>query len=260
MERARIEQTSTRVGIRSLLDGALLVTQSLIDQRQVRIMNSTSNEVSISDADRTVVRQILITILSQLIACSSQIEITDELVDRFCCITFTINLSQSQFSSLQAFLGEQSENQALRVLMKSIEGEVTSSLIGSHEARITLQIPVRQTVVLVIDDNPSMVNLFRHYLTGHPYQIIDATDSNQAIELARKIKPQLIILDVMLPRQDGWEILQNLKNHPTTLKIPVLVYSVLELPDVAISLGADTYLKKTPSRIEFLRVLRQWSA
>ena len=105
-----------------------------------------------------------------------------------------------------------------------------------------------------------MINLFRRYLTGHPYQIIEAADSSQAIELARKIKPQLIILDVMLPRQDGWEVLQNLKNHPMTLKIPVLMCSVLELPDVAVSLGADAYLKKTPSRTEFLRVLRQWSA
>src|SRR5258707_1459255 len=74
VERARIEQTSTRVDIRNLLAGALLVTQSLVDQRQVRITNNTSSDVSISEADRTVVRQILIAILSQLITCSSQIE------------------------------------------------------------------------------------------------------------------------------------------------------------------------------------------
>src|SRR5262249_25686184 len=103
-------------------------------------------------------------------------------------------------------------------------------------------------------------NLFRRYLVGHPYHIIDAADSAQAIELARRTSPQLIILDVMLPRQDGWEVLQNLKNHPMTLNIPVLVCSVLELPDVAVSLGADAYLKKTPSRNEFLRVLEKWSA
>ncbi len=260
VERARIEHTSTRVDIRNLLDGALLVTQSLVDQRQVRITNNTSNDVSISDADRTVVRQILIAILSQLIACSSQIEITDALVDRFCCITFSIDLPQLQFSDLQAALGEQSEHDMLHVLVKSIEGKLASSLIGPHAVQVMLQIPLRQSMVLVIEDNPSMINLFRRYLTGHPYQLIEAADSSQAIELARKIKPQLIILDVMLPRQDGWEVLQNLKNHPVTLKIPVIVCSVLELPDVAVSLGADAYLKKTPSRTEFLRILRRWSA
>src|SRR5258706_851512 len=260
VERARIELTSARVGIRSLLDGALLVTQSLVDQRQVSITNDTSNDISIADSDRTIVRQILITILSQLIACSTRIEIADELVDRYCRITFTINLRQPQFSDLQAISGEQPEHETLRVLVKSIEGEVTSGLIGTHAAHVTLQIPLRQTIVLVIDDNPGMVNLFRRYLTGHPYHIIVTADSHQAIELARRIKPQLIILDVMLPQQDGWEILQNLKNHPTTLNIPVLVCSVLELPDVAVSLGANVYLKKTPSRIEFLRVLEQWSA
>jgi len=75
-----------------------------------------------------------------------------------------------------------------------------------------------------------MVNLFRRYLTDIPIILLILPDSHQAIELARRIKPQLIILDVMLPQQDGWEILQNLKNHPTTLNIPVLVCSVLNCP------------------------------
>lgn len=260
VERARIEFTSTRVGIRNLLDGALLVTQSLMAQRQVQITNNTSNEVSISDADRTIVRQILITILSQLILYSSQIEVTQALANRFCSIAFTVDLPRAHHADLKAALGVRSEQDTLQVLVKSIEGELTTTSLGTDTACVTVQIPLRQTVVLVVDDNPGMINLFRRYLAGQPYQIIDAADSSQAIEFARKIQPHLIVLDVMLPQQDGWEVLQNLKNHPTTLKIPVLVCSVLELPDVAVSLGADAYLKKTPSRTEFLTALEQWSA
>lgn len=260
VERSRIEDTATRMGIQSLLEGVLRVTQSLVDQRQVQIRNNTSNEVSISEADRTAVRQILITILSQLIACSSKIEITNRLIDRFCSITFTSHLPSSKFSDLQAFLGGQSEHETLHELVKTIEGQLTSDLSAPDVAEITLQIPLHQVIVLVIDDNPNMISLFRRYLNGHPYQIVEAADGNQAIELARSVKPQVIILDVMLPRQDGWEILQNLKNHPTTLKIPVLICSVLELSEVAVSLGADAYLKKTPNQIDLLHALRQWSA
>lgn len=257
VERSRVEQTTTRVGVQSLLDGVLLVTQSLVDQRQVHITNNTSNDVSISEADRTAVRQILITLLSHLITNSSRIEICSQLVNQFCCITFTSDLAQSKFPELQAFL---SGHETLQVLVKTIEGKLVSSVVGSDEIQLTLKIPLRQVVVLVVDDNPGMISLFRRYLNGYPYQIVDAADGNQAIELARSMKPQVIVLDVMLPGQDGWEILQNLKNHPATLNIPVLVCSVLELADVAVSLGADAYLKKTPSQGDFLHALRQWSA
>ncbi len=78
--------------------------------------------------------------------------------------------------------------------------------------------------------------------------------------MARALKPWLIILDVMLPTMDGWEALQNLKNHPDTHAIPVLVCSVLDTPDMALALGADGFLKKPPDQIEFLNTLARWKA
>ena len=59
--------------------------------------------------------------------------------------------------------------------------------------------------------------------------------------------------------KDGWQILQTYKSHPLTEHIPVLICSVLEMKDLAASLGADGYIKKPPSRDEFLAVLRQWT-
>ena len=68
-----------------------------------------------------------------------------------------------------------------------------------------------------------------------------------------------IILDIMLPGVDGWQILQKCKTHPETADIPVLICSVLDMQDVALSLGADAYIKKPPSREEFLSTLQAWA-
>ncbi len=260
VQRARTELTSTRIEIKSLIDGALYVTQSLIDQYQVRITNCTTNDISISDSDRTILRQILIVLFSQLMLKASDIKIESEVVDRYCQITFIVHRREAEAAGIQSIRDLQSGQETLGVLIENIEGKFSTEAIDNYELHLILEIPLRQVIVLVIDDNPHIVSLFRRYLTGQPFHLITTAEGSKAIELARRIQPQLIILDVMLPGQDGWEILQYLKNNPATLSIPILVCSVLDLPDVAISLGADAYLKKTPGQAEFLKALVQWSA
>ncbi len=82
---------------------------------------------------------------------------------------------------------------------------------------------------------------------------------SDAILIAQKTQLMCIILDIMLPEKDGWQILQSYKSHPLTEHIPVLICSVLEMKDLAMSLGADGYLKKPPTRDEFLSTLSQWA-
>ncbi len=69
--------------------------------------------------------------------------------------------------------------------------------------------------------------------------------------------PDLIILDVMMPTMDGWQVLRSLKQNPGTEKIPIIVCSVLKEPELAISLGARAYLKKPVDRLELLATLER---
>jgi CheY-like chemotaxis protein len=89
---------------------------------------------------------------------------------------------------------------------------------------------------------------------------LTARDGSQATRIAQETQPLLIILDVMLPEQDGWEILQTLKSHPETQRIPVLVCSVLNASELAISLGADGFLRKPPGESEFLAILEKYAS
>ena len=71
----------------------------------------------------------------------------------------------------------------------------------------TAQIPT----VLVVDDNAGLVELFQRYLAGHRLAVVGATSGREALALTAQVRPQLIILDVMMPHQDGWEVLQALR-------------------------------------------------
>jgi CheY-like chemotaxis protein len=93
-----------------------------------------------------------------------------------------------------------------------------------------------------------------------PYEIVSAYEADEGIRLAQNLGPSWIVLDIMLPHTDGWKMLQTLKSHPRTQAIPVLVCSVLDNPDLALSLGADVYLHKPPDRISFLEALGRWTA
>jgi CheY-like chemotaxis protein len=118
---------------------------------------------------------------------------------------------------------------------------------------------LKRRTILVVDDNPGMIDLLRRYLVGQPYQIVGVYEAKQAIQFARKSQPNVVLLDVMLPGQDGWEVLQNLKNHPTTRHIPVIICSVLDALEWAYSLGADGYLRKPPGQAAMLDELARWA-
>lgn len=82
--------------------------------------------------------------------------------------------------------------------------------------------------------------------------MIGAADVAQAFTLAAQRQPRAILLDVVIPGRDGWELLQDLKMASGTRNIPVGVCSVLHEPDIAISLGATSYLSKPISQNQLL--------
>lgn len=101
-----------------------------------------------------------------------------------------------------------------------------------------------QKIMLVIDDQEAVVNLFQRYLSQSDILIIGVSQPEQAIPLARHLQPVLITLDVMMPQMDGWELLQLIKLDEMLKKIPVIVCSAWDDPDLSRSLGAHGYLKK----------------
>jgi CheY-like chemotaxis protein len=114
---------------------------------------------------------------------------------------------------------------------------------GVYEA--ILSIPaVRLATVLVVDDNPDVAQLFRRYLAGADYRLVQARTPPTALKLAKELHPDVIILDVLMPSQDGWQILQNLRSEPGLSEVPVIICSILPERSLALSLGVADFLAK----------------
>jgi CheY-like chemotaxis protein len=107
--------------------------------------------------------------------------------------------------------------------------------------------------VLVIDDDPAAIEIVATYLARDGYAVHGVVDSRQALEQAHRIKPAAIILDVLMPHKDGWEILTELKADAELRGVPVILYTIVEEQKLGYYLGASAYLLKPVSEVE-LRV------
>ncbi len=113
--------------------------------------------------------------------------------------------------------------------------------------------------ILIIDDDPNVLLLLATRLKGHGYKVISATDGIQAITLALKEIPDLVILDLGLPAGDGFHVLERMRNLTGLTDIPVVVLSARDAAvnqKRALNAGAIAYLQKPPENREFLGVIK----
>ena len=146
--------------------------------------------------------------------------------------------------------------EALLVLAEAQGAKILSGMAnGSWRLRISLPTVEKQYTVALVEDNRDLIALFSRYLAKHGYRLIGILDSTTAYDRIAEVMPDVILLDVMMREVDGWELLQRLKAAPRLSQIPVAVCSVLDEPELAISLGADAYLRKPVRPTELLECL-----
>ncbi len=120
----------------------------------------------------------------------------------------------------------------------------------------TIKLPTSGEVsVLVVDDNPDSVHFYRRCTQGTRYRITHAPGGRRAIEAITSAPPDIIVLDILLPDMDGWEVLAELRSVTATQSIPVVICSIVKEEQLASTLGVVTYLPKPVRHSEFLRVL-----
>jgi signal transduction histidine kinase/CheY-like chemotaxis protein len=115
-------------------------------------------------------------------------------------------------------------------------------------------------VVVLVDDDRASLDLISAYLDGSPTRVLRARDGVEALELVRRVLPAAVVLDIRLPRLDGWQVLAELKADPATAAIPVVIASVVDDRSRGLALGADVYLLKPVSRDELVDALRRVGA
>jgi signal transduction histidine kinase/CheY-like chemotaxis protein len=111
-------------------------------------------------------------------------------------------------------------------------------------------------IVLAVDDDPGIIGLYRRYLEPHGYQVIGVTRSTEAITRAAELRPAAILLDVMMPNRDGWQVLAELKRSEVTSSIPVIMCTLASEPERAYDLGAAGYLSKPIIESDLVEALK----
>ena len=118
-------------------------------------------------------------------------------------------------------------------------------------------LPQGSNTILVIDDDRQVIKLYERYLSEHGYRVVSLTDPTQSVETAREVRPFAITLDIMMPRKDGWQVLQELKEDQFTRDIPVVICSIIENQNKGYSLGAVDYLTKPIMEEDLVRALNR---
>ena len=142
-------------------------------------------------------------------------------------------------------------------------------LLGKYSSRLTtessdccfthrLSLPARRSLhILMIDDNRDVADLFQRYVYGTEFQIEAIVDPEKIFPTCERFQPQIILLDIMIPKIDGWELLGRIRQHPRTQQVPIIVCSALPERDLALALSAAAYLHKPVGRADLLATLKQ---
>lgn len=107
--------------------------------------------------------------------------------------------------------------------------------------------------ILIADDNQQNRELLEAYLADEGHEILMAADGRETVDIAAEQQPDLILLDIMMPKLSGYEVCQRIRQEPRTSDIAVLVITALkEMGDIekAVAAGADDFLTKPVHRIE----------
>jgi two-component system, OmpR family, alkaline phosphatase synthesis response regulator PhoP len=123
---------------------------------------------------------------------------------------------------------------------------------GSKQASTSESVP-QTGRILIADDNTQNRELLEAYLADEGHEILMAADGRQTVDVATERQPDLILLDIMMPKLSGYEVCEKLKADARTKNIPILMVTALrDMADIekAVAAGADDFLSKPVHRIE----------
>jgi signal transduction histidine kinase/DNA-binding response OmpR family regulator len=141
---------------------------------------------------------------------------------------------------------------------QSDEDVIVTTAKQSDRLRTTeLMRVIGNTTVLVIDDDVVVHDLLNRILSREGFNVVVANTGDEGLLIAHNIKPNIIVLDVMMPTMDGWAVLSKLKDDEALKDIPVVMLSMVDNQSLGFALGATDYLTKPVERDKLVSVLRQ---
>ena len=135
------------------------------------------------------------------------------------------------------------------------EVDATTTALPSPALAAVSEEDLADSTILLVDDNRQNLELMQAYLEGLPCRLLSATDGTEAVAIIDNESPDLVLLDVMMPRMSGFEVCQKIKSNPESRDIVVIMVTALqEVGDFerAVECGTDDFLTKPVNKLELL--------
>src|SRR5438128_5684992 len=182
--------------------------------------------------------------------------------------------SQAEVSTTRRYGGTGLGLAITKHFCEMLGGRITVESVPERGSIFTMTLPDRRraaaavaatpegaehaSLVMVVDDDPNARDLLAATVRREGYRVIEAADGETALALAREWRPDVVTLDVLMPRMDGWSVMTALKSDPELAEIPVIIVTVLADRGIAVSLCAAEFLTKPVDRARLAATLRQY--
>lgn len=272
-----------------VIDEVYMMTKTLSEGKAIKYTQNISVEENLMIySDRIKVKQILINLLSNAFKYSNEGEVKLSLSkeEQFFCMKVSdqgIGIPEKhiydifdEFRQIDGSytrkvggtgLGLSITKRLVEMLGGTIHVESTVDVGSCFTVYLPVELPEKKEVsensgsftaertrkiVVSIDDDKNVQRLYNQYLTEHGFEVVKFDGNEDIVDSIKRILPDVILLDIMLPKKDGWEILYELKNTKETKKIPVIMASVLSERNLAYRMKADEYLIKPVTQEELI--------
>ena len=242
------------VELDALVTDVIESAQQLADTRHITIeLRQSAVNLKVA-ANRVVLRQAILNLSSHLVQASQEgssllvrvARTEDEAVVQF---TYCPAVTVSELTP------EQPYNIAVH-LLQTQDIPWWREELGNGLESIALRLPLAaQHGVLIIDDNQGLIRLFQRYLRHQRYTVYSVETAEAASEALERYQPEAIILDIMMPDRDGWEVLQTLRRSEAGRAARIIICSIINDPQLAQVLGADAFLHKPVDQLSLLHAL-----
>ncbi len=296
IEAGKMELYLETINVDQLLQEIEATVQPLIANKSNQLLVRHLNSLGNIEADLTKTRQILLNLLGNAAKFTEQgtirLEAMRKEVNRHQWIYVRVSddgigmtaeqqkklfqpFTQVDASTTRRFGGTGLGLTIVKKFIDMMGGSISVSSTFGQGSAFTIHLPVKVTIgeiqpkppvadkvqgiILVIDDDPVVRELLQVYLSDLGYSVAGAASGAEGITLAKKLRPDAIILDVMMPQMDGWEVLAKLTSDSLLADTPVIMTSFAEnLRQGSAMLGATDYLTKPVNRTQLATILEKY--
>jgi CheY-like chemotaxis protein len=260
--------------LREALDNGLTMVKERAGRHGIALGLEVDPRIEVIEADERKVKQVVFNLLSNAVKFTpdgGRIELAARLSEDGDEVLISIRDTGIGIAAEDRERIFEEFRQAGRAVVQTQEGTglglaLTRKFVELHGGRIWVESAVGAgnglaagPLVLLVEDDARAADLLTLYLDGAGYRVAVARDGEEGLDLARRLLPDGITLDIGLPKLDGWELLSRLKADPAVAEIPVVIVSMVDERGKGLALGAAEYLVKPVRRDELLATLRRFT-